>query len=126
MELVLTPKDESKREWPQDLPATVDCLAAAFDQFAEELAGAPALCAAPSAAAKVKAVADAVWSKLQKGSYSKDLQHAQVGVVDAGGRQGPRRGTLAQPSEQPRPAPSFPCSTCTALRQRCCRVGCRA
>ena len=77
VELALTPRDQSKASWPADLPATVDSLAAVFDGFVEGLAGSPALAGAPSPAAKVKAVADAVWAKLQKG-YSKDLQHAQV------------------------------------------------
>lgn len=79
VELALTPRDQAKTAWPADLPATVDRLAAAFDQFVDELSASPALAAAPSPAAKVKAVADAVWSKLVKGSYSKDLPHAQVG-----------------------------------------------
>lgn len=78
VELALTPRDQSKAVWPADLPATVDSLAAAFDGFVATLASSPALAAEASAAAKVKAVADAVWAKLQKG-YSKDLQHAQVG-----------------------------------------------
>lgn len=78
VELALTPRDQSKAAWPADLPATVEALAAAFDAFVAGLASSPALTGAASAAAKVKVVADAVWSKLQKG-YSKDLQHAQVG-----------------------------------------------
>lgn len=79
VELALTPRDQSKAAWPADLPAQVDSLAAAYDAFAEELSASPALAAAASTAAKVKAVADAVWGKLVKGSYSKDLPHAQVG-----------------------------------------------
>ena len=78
VELALTPRDQSKAAWPADLPATVEALAAAFDAFVAGLASSPALVGAAAAAAKVKVVADAVWSKLQKG-YSKDLQHAQVG-----------------------------------------------
>ncbi|KAI7841369.1 hypothetical protein COHA_004987 [Chlorella ohadii] len=76
VELALTPRDQSKAAWPADLPATVEALAAAFDAFVAGLASSPALVGAAAAAAKVKVVADAVWSKLQKG-YSKDLQHAQ-------------------------------------------------
>lgn len=80
VELALTPRDQSKAAWPAELPATVEALAAAFDAFVEGVASSPALAGAASAAAKVKAVADAVWGKLQKG-YSKDLQHAQVGCA---------------------------------------------
>lgn len=83
VEVALTPRDQSKAAWPADLPATVEALAAAFDAFVDGVAGNPALAGAPSAAAKVKAVADAVWAKLQKG-YSKDLQHAQVGGRSTG------------------------------------------
>lgn len=79
MEVALTQRDAIKRAWPSDLPAAVDALAAAFDGFVAQLAASPALAGPP--AAKVKAVADAVWSKLNKGSYSKDLQHAQVRAV---------------------------------------------
>lgn len=78
VELALTAKDATKRAWPADLPSHVEALAASFDGFVEELAAAAPLAAAPSAAAKVKAVADAVWSRLTKGSFSKDLPHAQV------------------------------------------------
>ena len=78
VELALTPKDAAKQAWPANLPAAVEQMAAAFDAFVAELAASPALAAPQPAAAKVKAVADAVWAKLQKGSYSKDLQHAQV------------------------------------------------
>lgn len=56
----------------------------AFDGFVAELARSAALAAAPTPATKVKAVADAVWSRLNKGSYSKDLQHAQVGGLGTG------------------------------------------
>lgn len=77
MEVALTQRDAAKRAWPADLPATVDALVAVFDGFVAQLATSPALAGPP--AAKIKAVADAVWSKLNKGSYSKDLQHAQVG-----------------------------------------------
>jgi hypothetical protein len=73
----LTPRDESKQVWPSDLPGTVAALDAAFEAWVGDLAGAPALAAANSPAAKVKAVADAVWSRLNKGAFSKDLQHAQ-------------------------------------------------
>jgi hypothetical protein len=77
--MALTPKDATKRQWPRDLPSAVAQLEAAFDAIVDGLA-APGGCllACPSPAAKVKAVADAVWSKLTKGSYSKDLLHAQV------------------------------------------------
>ena len=78
VELSLTPKDASKQKWPADLPGTVNQLAAAFEAYVGELAGSGMLQAEAAPAAKVKAVADAVWSKLNKG-YSKDLQHAQVG-----------------------------------------------
>ncbi|KAL4859226.1 Acyl-coenzyme A oxidase [Chlorella vulgaris] len=76
VELSLTSKDVSKQQWPQDLQATVQELDAAFEQWVGDVTTNAALTAAPSTAAKVKAVADAVWSKLNKG-YSKDLQHAQ-------------------------------------------------
>jgi hypothetical protein len=76
VELSLTSKDVSKQQWPQDLQATVQELDAAFEQWVGDVTTNAALTAAPSTAAKVKAVADGVWSKLNKG-YSKDLQHAQ-------------------------------------------------
>lgn len=63
VETALTCRDASQRSWPTDLAARVDELAPAFDGFVESLAAAPALAAASTVAAKVKATADAVWSK---------------------------------------------------------------
>ena len=67
VELSLTPKDASKQKWPADLPGTVNQLAAAFEAYVGELAGSVMLQAEAAPAAKVKAVADAVWSKLKQG-----------------------------------------------------------
>ena len=72
LEAPLSRKDAEA--WPEDLPEQVQRHVAAFAAWVE---ASPAwLDGGAAGPAKVKAIADAVWSKLQKG-FSKDVLHAQ-------------------------------------------------
>jgi hypothetical protein len=84
VEASLTAKDPAQQLWPElsVLEAQVDACAAAVRAFAADQAarlpppGQSAPSRDASRRAAVKAVADAVWSKLT-GSFSKDVPHAQ-------------------------------------------------
>ena len=82
VEAALTARVPAQRLWPTALPSSVAALLADFDRWVDDLAAQLAHGATLTARAKITAVADAVWKRLQKG-YAKDLLHAQVSGPDA-------------------------------------------
>lgn len=75
VESALASKKEEDRIWPLSLQEQVENAFDAFNDFVQLLIAATQ--SLGDSRTKVKAVADGVWSKLEKRSFSKDILHAQ-------------------------------------------------
>ncbi|GAB4822004.1 hypothetical protein N2152v2_009050 [Parachlorella kessleri] len=75
-EAPLTAKQEANQQWPQGLQRHVESSLEVFESFVLQVHQQLHAAGALDSRGKVKAVADAVWSKLT-GSFSKDILHAQ-------------------------------------------------